>query len=166
VEIWEAICAATQELLKESGKAKESVAAVGFGATCSLAVFDALGQPLAVSDGQEGQLDSEKEHPNPNSLRNVILACAASTRHSPELHISPEFLGNRSPHSDPSATAAFVGVRSEGDEEGLVQWFLAVLASLCYGIREIMGKCAVTNNPDNVSSFAHRTHPKGERPLL
>ena len=67
--------------------------------------------------------------------------CAASTRHSPELHISPEFLGNRSPHSDPSATAAFVGVRSEGDEEGLVQWFLAVLASLCYGIREIMGKC-------------------------
>lgn len=48
-EIWAAICASVQQALAESGASPESVAGIGFDATCSLVVVGDNGQPLPVN---------------------------------------------------------------------------------------------------------------------
>ncbi|KZV86423.1 Pentulose kinase [Exidia glandulosa HHB12029] len=63
-DIWDAICSTVKQALKESGVASSAVRGIGFDATCSLAVVDANGSPVAISKGE--QLGSEGE-------RNVIL---------------------------------------------------------------------------------------------
>ena len=48
-EIWQAVCHCIREALRQSGAAPESVAGIGFDATCSLVVLDKNGAPLPVS---------------------------------------------------------------------------------------------------------------------
>lgn len=48
-EIWRAVCEATRQAISTAAIAPESVAGLAFDATCSLAMFDATGQPVTVS---------------------------------------------------------------------------------------------------------------------
>ncbi len=48
-EIWRAVCAAVRAALQQADVAPESVTGLAFDATCSLAMFDAAGQPVSVS---------------------------------------------------------------------------------------------------------------------
>ena len=48
-EIWRAVCAAVRAALAQADVAPASVAGLAFDATCSLAMFDAAGQPVSVS---------------------------------------------------------------------------------------------------------------------
>ncbi|MFZ5891812.1 MAG: FGGY-family carbohydrate kinase [Myxococcota bacterium] len=48
-DIWRAVCTATSAALKEAGLAGESVAGIGFDATCSLVVLGAQDEPISVS---------------------------------------------------------------------------------------------------------------------
>jgi len=48
-EIWRAVCAATRGALAAARVPRERVAGLAFDATCSLAAFDAEGQPVTVS---------------------------------------------------------------------------------------------------------------------
>jgi FGGY-family pentulose kinase len=48
-EIWHAVCAAVRAALAQADVAPASVAGLAFDATCSLAMFDAAGQPVSVS---------------------------------------------------------------------------------------------------------------------
>ncbi|WP_420414067.1 FGGY-family carbohydrate kinase [Roseibium sp.] len=47
--IWDAVCQATRAAIEQSGVRKENIVGIGFDATCSLAVVQADGSPLAVS---------------------------------------------------------------------------------------------------------------------
>ena len=55
-----------------------------------------------------------------------------------DIHVVPEFLGNRSPFADPSAKALIAGLGMDGGTDTLVGLYLAGLAGLGYGVRQII----------------------------
>ena len=62
----------------------------------------------------------------------------AAARLGAKLDILPEFLGNRSPHGDPAATALLSGLTLDASVESLVRLFVAGLCGLSYGTRQIV----------------------------
>jgi D-ribulokinase len=54
-----------------------------------------------------------------------------------ELHVVPEFLGNRAPFADPEARAIIAGLGMERDLDSLVGLYVAGVASLGYGVKQI-----------------------------
>lgn len=54
------------------------------------------------------------------------------------LHVVPEFLGNRAPFADPHARAVIAGIGMETDRESLVALYIAGIASIGYGLRQII----------------------------
>ena len=54
------------------------------------------------------------------------------------LHVVPEFLGNRAPFADPEARAVIAGLGMERGVESLIGLYLAGVASLGYGVRQIL----------------------------
>lgn len=63
---------------------------------------------------------------------------ADAARLAADLHVVPEFLGNRSPDADPHATAVIAGLRLDTTPDGLAALFVAGLCGLCYGTRDIV----------------------------
>jgi D-ribulokinase len=55
-----------------------------------------------------------------------------------ERHILPEYLGNRSPHADPSARAVAVGLGLDDSIEDLERSFVAGLCGIAYGLAEVV----------------------------
>jgi D-ribulokinase len=55
-----------------------------------------------------------------------------------EIHVVPEFLGNRAPFADPEARALIAGLDMHTGIEGLVALYLAGLCGLGYGVRQIV----------------------------
>lgn len=55
-----------------------------------------------------------------------------------ELHVVPEFLGNRAPFADPKARALIAGLDMRSDLESLVALYLAGLCGLGCGARQIV----------------------------
>ena len=55
-----------------------------------------------------------------------------------DIHVVPEFLGNRSPFADPGAKALIAGLGMDGGVLSLIGLYLAGLASLGYGVRQII----------------------------
>lgn len=56
-EIWQAVCSCIHSALARSGAAPQSVAGIGFDATCSLVVVGEHGASLAVGPGDDPQRD-------------------------------------------------------------------------------------------------------------
>jgi D-ribulokinase len=55
-----------------------------------------------------------------------------------DLHVVPEFLGNRAPFADPYARAAIVGLGMDDGVDSLVALYVAGLCGLGYGLRQIV----------------------------
>ncbi len=55
-----------------------------------------------------------------------------------DLHVLPDFLGNRSPFADPSARGAIVGVDLSDDENSLQALYVAGLCGLAQGLGQII----------------------------
>jgi D-ribulokinase len=55
-----------------------------------------------------------------------------------DLHVSPDFLGNRSPFADPSAKGAIVGLDLRDDEDGALSLYVAGLCGLAQGLGQII----------------------------
>ncbi|MFT6931957.1 MAG: D-ribulokinase [Paracoccaceae bacterium] len=55
-----------------------------------------------------------------------------------EIHVVPEFLGNRSPHADPQTRAVIAGLGMERDLDSLVALYVAGLCGIGYGLRQIV----------------------------
>jgi D-ribulokinase len=55
-----------------------------------------------------------------------------------DLHVLPEFLGNRSPHADPEARAIIAGLDLDQGLESLQRLFVAGLCGLAYGLAEVI----------------------------
>lgn len=75
-------------------------------------------------------------------LERRILARVASPSHAAclarQLHVLPDFLGNRSPHADPDARAMLAGLAIDHDLQGLEVLYVAGLCGLGYGLAEIV----------------------------
>jgi D-ribulokinase len=56
-----------------------------------------------------------------------------------DLHVLPEFLGNRSPHADPEARAMIAGLDLDQGLDSLERLFIAGLCGLAYGLAEVIG---------------------------
>ncbi|MGI4798316.1 MAG: FGGY-family carbohydrate kinase [Janthinobacterium lividum] len=63
---------------------------------------------------------------------------SATIRLADGLHVVPEFLGNRAPHADPYTRAAIVGLGMDADENSLIALYVAGIAGLGYGLRQIL----------------------------
>ena len=63
------------------------------------------------------------------------------------LHVVPEFLGNRAPHADPHTRAAIVGLDMTPDEASLTALYVAGVAGLGYGLRQILDAQAAAGAP-------------------
>ncbi|MCK8779858.1 FGGY-family carbohydrate kinase [Rhizobium sp. NTR19] len=77
--------------------------------------------------------------------REVQRKCADASeavRLARDLHVVPEFLGNRSPHADPSARAIISGLALDTDLDSLVALYVAGLCGLGYGLRQLLDTLA------------------------
>ncbi|TCT40166.1 FGGY-family carbohydrate kinase [Martelella mediterranea] len=57
---------------------------------------------------------------------------------SRDIHVVPEFLGNRAPYADPQATAVISGLTLDASEDSFIRLYVAGLCGLCYGTRQII----------------------------
>jgi len=55
-----------------------------------------------------------------------------------DIHVLPEFLGNRSPHADPDARAVIAGLNLDSDLDSLERLFLSGLCGLAYGLADVV----------------------------
>ena len=78
----------------------------------------------------------------PEWLADAALSCAGSpsqaVRLAAQLHVVPEFLGNRAPFADPHARAVVAGVGADTHVDSLVALYVAGICGLGYGLRQIV----------------------------
>ena len=55
-----------------------------------------------------------------------------------DIHVLPEFLGNRSPHADPDTRAVVAGLDLDDDICSMERLFMAGLCGLAYGLAEVI----------------------------
>jgi D-ribulokinase len=90
----------------------------------AVAAAKAAGQPLlAYLEGRAVELAG---------------SLASVARLARDVHVVPEFLGNRAPYADPQATGVIDGVKLDTGLTSLVRLFVAGLCGLCYGTRQII----------------------------
>jgi D-ribulokinase len=55
-----------------------------------------------------------------------------------DIHVLPEFLGNRSPFADPDSRAIVAGMDLDGDIDSMERLFVAGLCGLAYGLADVV----------------------------
>jgi FGGY-family pentulose kinase/HAD superfamily hydrolase (TIGR01509 family) len=73
--------------------------------------------------------------------RDIIARCGGASeaaRLARDLHVLPDFLGNRSPFADPHARGAILGLDLEEDEASLQALYVAGLCGLAQGLAQVM----------------------------
>ena len=77
-----------------------------------------------------------------DALEREIVARAGgvsqAARLARDLHVLPDFLGNRSPHADPAARGAIVGFDLRDDEESAMALYVAGLCGLAQGLGQVI----------------------------
>ena len=77
-----------------------------------------------------------------DALEREIVARAGGTsqaaRLARDLHVLPDFLGNRSPHADPAARGAVVGLDLSDDQESAMALYVAGLCGLAHGLAQVV----------------------------
>jgi FGGY-family pentulose kinase len=63
------------------------------------------------------------------------------------VHVVPEFLGNRAPHADPHTRAVIAGLGMERDLDSLIALYVAGLCGIGYGLRQIVEAQATAGAP-------------------
>ncbi|MDK8873968.1 FGGY-family carbohydrate kinase [Paracoccus sp. SSJ] len=72
---------------------------------------------------------------------------SAAVRLADELHVVPEFLGNRAPFADPHARAVVMGQGMESGPDSLIALYVAGICGLGYGLRQIIETQAAHGAP-------------------
>jgi D-ribulokinase len=87
-------------------------------------------------------------------LERRILARAggagAAARIARDIHVLPEFLGNRSPYADPLSRAVVAGLDLDTDIGALERLFVAGLCGLAYGLADVIDAFASHGVKSNV----------------
>ena len=74
-------------------------------------------------------------------------AAAAVAR---DIHVLPEFLGNRSPYADPGSRAVIAGLDLDADIAAMERLFVAGLCGLAYGLADVIDAFAAHKVETNV----------------
>jgi D-ribulokinase len=74
-------------------------------------------------------------------------AAAALAR---DIHVLPEFLGNRSPYADPDSRAVIAGLDLDADIGAMERLFIAGLCGLAYGLADVIDAFAAHKVESNV----------------
>jgi len=76
-------------------------------------------------------------------MENEILARAGGLSRAAllakDLHVLPDFIGNRSPYADPAARGAVIGLDLRADHQSLLELYVAALVGLAHGVGQIIG---------------------------
>jgi D-ribulokinase len=87
-------------------------------------------------------------------LERRIMARAGSAGNAAklarDLHVLPEFLGNRSPYADPDSRAVIAGLDLDADVEAMERLFVAGLCGLAYGLADVVDAFAAHEVASNV----------------
>jgi D-ribulokinase len=70
----------------------------------------------------------------------IVTRCggiAEAARLARDIHVLPEFLGNRSPYADPDSRAVMMGLDLDGDIDAMERLFIAGLCGLAYGLADV-----------------------------
>src|SRR5581483_8259786 len=67
-----------------------------------------------------------------------------------DLHILPEFLGNRSPYADPDSRAVIAGLDLDADVGALERLFVAGLCGVAYGLADVIDAFAAHKVDSNI----------------
>ena len=68
----------------------------------------------------------------------LVATPSEAVRLADDLHVVPEFLGNRAPFADPHARAVIMGQGMESGADSLVALYVAGICGLGYGLRQII----------------------------
>ena len=79
---------------------------------------------------------------------------SATVRLAEDLHVVPEFLGNRAPFADPHARAVIMGQGMESGPDSLVALYVAGICGLGYGLRQIIETQAAHGAPVETISIS------------
>jgi D-ribulokinase len=63
---------------------------------------------------------------------------AGAARLARDIHVLPEFLGNRSPYADPDSRAVIMGLDLDANIEAMERLFVAGLCGLAYGLADVV----------------------------
>ena len=74
----------------------------------------------------------------------------AAARLARDVHVLPEFLGNRSPHADPDCRAVIAGLDLDADIGAMERLFVAGLCGLAYGLADVIDAFAAHKVDSNV----------------
>ena len=80
--------------------------------------------------------------------------------HSRSIMVIPDFLGNRAPHADPTARGIIAGLGLGSDEESHTALYVAGIAGLGYGLRQILdaqAKAGLSSDTVVISGGAARS---------
>lgn len=88
---------------------------------------------------------------------------SGAVRLADNLHVVPEFLGNRAPFADPHARAVIMGYGMETGADSLVALYVAGICGLGYGLRQIIETQAKNGAPVETFSVSGGA---GAHPLI
>jgi D-ribulokinase len=71
-----------------------------------------------------------------------------------DIHVLPEFLGNRSPYADPDSRAVIAGLDLDADIGAMERLFVAGLCGLAYGLADVIDAFAAHQVSSNVIVMA------------
>lgn len=126
------------------------------GQSAAGAAIDRLVQ-LHPSSAEVAELAGSEGKSLPQWLADRALAgsgASAAVRLSDDLHVVPEFLGNRAPFADPHARAVIMGQGMETGPDSLVALYVAGICGLGYGLRQIIEAQAEHGAPVQVISIS------------
>ncbi len=89
-----------------------------------------------IASSSAGEALGDRPH---DALAEILAPRIASTPDlAPELHVLPDFHGNRSPHADPQALGAITGLDLGDPAEALLRLYWAAASAIAYETREIV----------------------------
>ena len=79
-----------------------------------------------------------------------VSSAGAAAAIARDIHVLPEFLGNRSPYADPGSRAVIAGLDLDADIGAMERLFVAGLCGLAYGLADVIDAFAAHKVESNV----------------
>ncbi|HEY7842622.1 MAG TPA: FGGY-family carbohydrate kinase [Bradyrhizobium sp.] len=79
-----------------------------------------------------------------------VSSAGAAAAIARDIHVLPEFLGNRSPYADPGSRAVIAGLDLDADIGAMERMFVAGLCGLAYGLADVIDAFAAHKVESNV----------------